>query len=784
MKPDKKHILIKNLQKKLNSPVFIPMAGMFIILIFAFFSADKFFWVKTSYTVGDKAKQTVKASRDLVFEHPHKTEEKKKKAASEILTVYDYDSGMSENIQKKIDLAFESASQTQQNSAETKNSEQQKNKNIKTLFEKHIGFKISHGAFSLLEQNRFSPELKSILKKIVSEIHNNGVVGNKTLLMNEENKGIKLRDIYTGEETTVTNLRKFYGSDQAKTMVRIIGDPLLKNYSYNIVNLAVDFAQRLIKPNITVNINETRERIYQAVESVDPVLYKITKNEIIVRKGEPITPLQLVKLNALKKHNSFKEHWTKITGKSISILFFISVVYMTFLRGYIESSKNPNKNILFLSLIIVFNIILAKLFSLIPASAIGIGNNTIPAIAVKLCLPVASAAMVVCLFFGQYQAYSVAVICSFICAMVLGDYAPGLFIFYLINGVMGTFWLKECRERQDFVKTGGKLALLNILAAPAFLIQIPGISGFEIAAGIFFAMSGGILSGILTGGISPLLEILFGYSSDIKYMELSNPEQKLLRRLMLEAPGTYNHSMIVGTMAEAAAAETGANSVFARVGGYYHDIGKLKKPLYFIENQRHSKNLHDKLSPSMSTLILTAHVKDGIILGKKHKLPEGITDIIAQHHGTSLIKYFYEKAKQKDNNNEPVKDHFRYPGPRPQSREAAIVMLADISEAAVRSLDNPSVSRIQGTVHKQINACFSDGQLDECTLTLKDLHKIAKSFNKILSGIHHHRIKYTEEQKENAQKDGNSDSKQEKSDKNTKQNHAEESISYLRRLGL
>jgi len=306
----------------------------------------------------------------------------------------------------------------------------------------------------------------------------------------------------------------------------------------------------------------------------------------------------------------------------------------------------------------------------------------------------------------------------------------------------------------------------------------------ELSIGVLFAVAGGILSGILTGGISPLLEIIFGYSSDIKLMELSNPEQKLLRRLMLEAPGTYNHSMIVGTMAEAAAAEIGANSILARVGGYYHDIGKLKKPLYFIENQRHSKNLHDKLSPSMSMLILTAHVKDGVLLAKKYKLPEALIDIIIQHHGTSLIKYFYEKAKLRKNEKEPLKDHYRYPGPRPQSREAAIVMLADIAEAATRSLDNPSVSRIQGVVHKQINSCFSDNQLDECNLTLKDLHKIAKIFNKILSGIHHHRIKYIEDEKEETKKDGNNAPKQEKPVQDNKPKPQEEDGSYLKRLGL
>jgi hypothetical protein len=774
---------LKNINLGLDHPIVIPISGILIILIFAFFASDQFYFAQENYKIGDIAPKTIKSTKHTVFEHPGKTEEKKREAASGILTVYDYDSRLISKITKSIDLAFESGKSSFQNDF-SKINQIQPQQTTKKLFEKHIGFEISQGAFNLLQENRFSDELASILKEIILKIMENGVVANKTILMKEEEKGITLRDIYTGEELFVNRLKKYYGPDQAQTMVRIIGDPLLKNYSYNIVNLIVDFAQRLIRPNITINQNETQERIYQAVESVPPVLYQINKGEILIRKGDIITPLQMIKLNAYQNENNTKDQWLGVIGKSISILFFIAVIYMTFLKGFIESKNKSNKNILFLTLVIVFNIILAKLLSLIPSAEFGGGSFTIPDTAIKLLLPVASASMIVCLFFGQYQAYSIAIICAFICAMIFETYIPGLFIFFLINGVMGTFWLRKCRERQAFVRTGGKLALLNLLITPAFLIQIPQISMIELSIGVLFAVAGGILSGILTGGISPLLEILFGYSSDIKLMELSNPEQKLLRRLMLEAPGTYNHSMIVGTMAEAAAAEIGANSILARVGGYYHDIGKLKKPLYFIENQRHSKNLHDKLSPSMSMLILTAHVKDGVLLGKKYKLPEALIEIITQHHGTSLIKYFYEKAKLRKNEKEPLKDHYRYPGPRPQSREAAIVMLADIAEAATRSLDNPSVSRIQGVVHKQINSCFSDNQLDECNLTLKDLHKIAKIFNKILSGIHHHRIKYIEEQKEETKKDGNNAPKQEKPDQDNKPKPQEEDGSYLKRLGL
>jgi putative nucleotidyltransferase with HDIG domain len=212
---------------------------------------------------------------------------------------------------------------------------------------------------------------------------------------------------------------------------------------------------------------------------------------------------------------------------------------------------------------------------------------------------------------------------------------------------------------------------------------------------------------------------------------------------MLLAPGTYHHSLVVGQMVEAAAEAIGANPLVAKAAAYYHDIGKVKKPLYFVENQLGSENKHEKLAPSLSALILISHVKDGVELAQKHNLGERITDIIQQHHGTSFISYFYHKAKTQGAQGQQVNpEDYRYPGPRPQTREAGLVLLADQVEAASKTLSDPTPARIQGMVQKIINNVFSDGQLDTCELTLKDLHLIAKSFNKILSGIFHQRIHY------------------------------------------
>jgi hypothetical protein len=302
---------------------------------------------------------------------------------------------------------------------------------------------------------------------------------------------------------------------------------------------------------------------------------------------------------------------------------------------------------------------------------------------------------------------------------------------------------------------------------------------------------GGVLAGVVATGILPLVEMSFGFTTDIKLLELANLDQPLLRELMVQSPGTYHHSVIISNMVEATAKAVNANPLLARVSAYYHDIGKIKKPLYFIENQRAGENRHEKLAPSMSSLILISHVKDGIELAKRYKLGREITDIIQQHHGTSLISYFYQKAKdqtvKKANKSISVKkEDFRYPGPKPQTKEAGLVMLADMVEAASRSLRDPTPARIQGTVQTILNKVFSDGQLDECELTLKDLHEIAKSFNKTLSGIFHQRVEYPDSSPKAAKRatNGHPDQGAQESSWDRKSEDKADSEKGLRRLGL
>ena len=350
---------------------------------------------------------------------------------------------------------------------------------------------------------------------------------------------------------------------------------------------------------------------------------------------------------------------------------------------------------------------------------------------------------------------------------------------------MGAYWVRNCRERKAFVTAGVRLALLNLVLVGAINLHAGTTENARWIGDAIFGLLGGIGAGIVTAGLTPLVEMAFGYTTDITLLELANLDRPILRQLMMEAPGTYHHSVVVGSMVEAAAADIDANPLLAKVCGYYHDIGKIKKPLYFIENQRGGKNPHDKLAPSMSKRILVAHVKDGIEMARQHKLGQAIIDTIRQSHGTSLIVYFYEKARQAQGGNNVNPDDFRYPGPRPQTREAGLVMLADVVEAASRTLENPTPARIRGLVQNLINKVFSDGQLDECELTLKDLHSIAKSFNNILYGIHHHRIEYPDRSGTNGKvKNGRSDRQPPEPPADRDLKPAPQSPGRLKRLGM
>ena len=776
-----------------TSPSVLWLMLIFITLLFTSTHHPEQSNVSFSYNFGDVSKRDIKASKDFFIEDKKATSLKINEVRESVKIVYDFDANLKNKILSDIDDAMKIPRQLFISKTAPKAKDGPTFAMVldtKPAFEEKLGLEISKEVYSILFKYQFSTDISQKMKTIIDKILTNGIVGNKEILLKESHKGIILRDIDSNDEQLVSNLKAIYGLDQAKIMVRIEGQPLLKDINYSLSTLIVDLCQRLISPNITLNKNETARRIKDAEDQIKPILYQIKAGEMILREGERVDKVQLVKLRALQEQ--VKEKDIFISGTGIALITFLSilVLYWLFLKDHKKLQASHNKHILFLASGLLLYLIFAKFSVYIAQSANPQVAWDLSSISFFMIIPIPAAAMVTCLFLGFDIAVVFAIILSLLTSLSFSG-SLEVFLFFFLSSISAAFWIKEKQDRKVFIIAGFKLAAFNaVLAMSLGFYSLAQPDVIIMGKEMLLAFCGGLFSATLTIGFTPLIEVLFDYSTDSKLLEFANLDQPLIKKLMIEAPGTYNHSIIVATLAEAAAAAIHTNSLKAKVMGYYHDIGKLDKTMYFIENQADGKNRHDKLSPSMSALIITGHVKKGVELAKKYKLGKEIVEGIIQHHGTSLIKYFYQKSLKSGNDTVKEED-FRYPGPKPQTREAAIVMLADVVEAATRALERPTPSRIQGRVKELVNDIFADGQLEECELTLKDLHQIAKSFNKILTSIYHSRIEYTDKssgknQEKKKEKNGTAKDTDRQSAKkeNTNTRHPAKDKTDLKRLGL
>ncbi|NLY30479.1 MAG: HDIG domain-containing protein [Firmicutes bacterium] len=480
--------------------------------------------------------------------------------------------------------------------------------------------------------------------------------------------------------------------------------------------------EEVIRPNLVLDQAKLESIKQEAAQSVTPVM--VLQGEIVVRKGDVVTREKLQILKDLGLQNR-TVNYLRMFGMTVVVLLLVGLTGV-FLWQYNREIIESEGLLALLGLIVIIVAFVIKVLSLIPWQGTG------------YLMPVAFGAMLITLLLDS----RLAILLTAFFAVIVGLVTSGKLAYAavaLIGGITATLSLGKVTQRSDVTRVGFIVGAANFAAMVAFALID---DDMFLARNSYLGLLNGIISAILTIGFLPYLENIFGITSSIKLLELSNPNQPLLRRLLLEAPGTYHHSIIVGNLAEAAAEAVGADGLLARVGAAYHDVGKVRRPYFFVENQLGGDNPHDRISPSLSTLIITSHVKEGIELAKQYKLPAVITDFIKQHHGDDLVKFFYHKAVESDKDGSVDETDFRYPGPKPQTKETAIVMLADSVEAAVRSLSRPTPGRIEGLVRKIIKSRLNEGLLDESDLTLRDLDKVAEAFVQVLSGIYHHRIEY------------------------------------------
>lgn len=467
---------------------------------------------------------------------------------------------------------------------------------------------------------------------------------------------------------------------------------------------------------------------------------RIRKGEIIIRDGQVITEADAVRLRAVEAAVGQKSQIVPAAGFFAFTVVFMAVSYFFSSRNIRKFSTLP-KDLLLLAVIYAGVLVLLRLSGAVSV----VMKEILPAIPGNVyiyLIPVAVGPMLVRLLLNS----EVALVFAAFTSVMTGYYLGGsleVAAYSLIGGLVASMGVRHCTHRSIVIKAGLLLGAINC----ATLVAIGLIKGTALAQPASLVVAGflnGMVTAVLAIGIAPLLEVAFQYTTNIRLLELSRMDHPLLKELAVRAPGTYHHSIVIGTLVEAAAESINANPLLARVAAYYHDIGKLKMPAYFIENVSH-ENRHDNLAPSMSSLILLNHVKEGVELARKYRLGEEIIDVISQHHGTSLITYFYQKARNSGTDGPSVDEiDYRYHGPRPQTKEAGLVMLADAIEAASKTIPDPTPDKLQWLTQKIVNKIFTDGQLDECELTLKDLHAITKSFNRVFAGIYHHRIDYPE----------------------------------------
>jgi len=731
----KDKIIDKNTQKnKWVQKLFLQKITIFLVtlIIVVLILSINFFPDKIILKEGQICSRDILSPRTVEFIDIETTQNLKEKAAKSIKEVYDLNLASIENVEKQIDSIFikikeykktlsKSSSDTNISMRNIEKLADEDFKKMATEINENLGLNINEDVISNcfrlddLSLDKINRDIKNSVRRIMEQ-------------------GIKENDLENAK----------------KQLIREISEISIDHHD---ALIASEIGNALIRPSLFLNKEETEKRRQEAISSVKEIKKIIQKGQIIIRKGEIVTLEDIAILSALGLQNP-KFNYSNIIGIILITTIFLLLVVLYLIYFHSDIYEDISKLIL-LSIICIFIVLVAKMISQISGYLI----------------PVAAASMLIAISLGPKIAMLVTVILSFLMSFIIGGEINYILV-AIIGGIVSIYSIRKATQRSSLTRAGLMIAGVNIITISALgLINNEGY--YLILKDNLWGVLNGFLAVILTIGILPFLESFFDITTSFKLMELSNPNQPLLKKLIVEAPGTYHHSIVVGNLSETAVEEIGGNGLLARVGSLYHDIGKIKRPYFFTENQEAYKNIHDDMEPSLSALVIASHVKEGIELAKKNKLPKDIIDIITQHHGTGLITYFFHRALKENGSSvdKIAEENYRYSGPKPQTKEAGIILLADSLEAATRTLTNPTPSRIKSLVKEIIQKNLENGQLEECDLTLKDLDKIGDSFSRILTGMFHSRVEYPDEDlikklKEKKKKNGNSDKKSAENNKN------------------
>ncbi|UZW12638.1 HD family phosphohydrolase [Clostridium pasteurianum] len=673
--------VIDLIEKKSISKIYIYIITFIIIYLIMLSSV-----VTQKYDLkeGDIAKVDIKASREV--EDRLATDARRKQAANSVGQQYNKRTEVGVNSESDLNNNFDKINNIRNSNVDVN----QKSFNIRNSIVYNLS---DQDVNTLITMNK--DEFDSLRALIIKSI-----------------KGIYSNDIREGNSDDIKKAQDYVNLQFTNS-----------KFTKNINDLGIEISNFYIKPNLFLDEDKTNEIRDSAEKKVSPVIIK--KDQIIVKEGEPVTKEQLQilqDLGLLNSNNNF--NWFMYINLAVLILvvLFIEIFY---LYKFHEDLYKDNSKLILIFLLNIISLILARSIYIIS----------------PFLIPLACMPMLLTLLINDKVSLFISILnCILISGVV--EFNAQITLISVTSALLPVIVLKKMQMRNDILYSSIYVAVINSLItfSVGFLISNNVVEVLKITG---FSFLGACISAILTVGFLPFLESTFDIVTTVKLLELSNPNQPLLKRLLMEAPGTYHHSILVANIAEVAAENIGGNPVLTRVCAYYHDIGKIIRPYFFKENQIGNDNPHDKISPNLSALVIISHVKDGLELAKEYKLPKAIQDTIVEHHGTTLVKYFYITMKNLSENPEDISEEsFKYPGPIPTTKENAVIMLADSVEASVRSISNPTRGKIEEMVNNIIKSRLNEGQLDNCDLTLKDIDIIRKSFLKTLDGIYHQRIEY------------------------------------------
>lgn len=654
------------------------------------------------------ANETLRAPKTV--EDVEKTNEEKQEAVKQVNDVYTLKKEYEENRVDLISSIFDSAAEVKKESAK-------KNPDAKTKEERE----------ELLNNNL------SLLKKKLTDDVNKDLTDDvyKALLSASDS------ELQNAKDTTVTAINSVMKNKIAATEVENAKKSVEDEIKYismpsDLKRASISLARYAITQNYFFDPKKTEEQRQIALEGVEPV--KILQGQILVEKGQLVDRevYRNLKLTGLLNN----EH-SVLPFLGLAILVTLVFGCLFYFYHKIERKDEQKQNhILIFSMVFIIALVILKTISLFSNESLDL----------RFFIPAAMGTMILKILLDNRYSLVYTIILSVFGAIIFNENTTTNFnfsicIYILFSGIASLLLLSTRNFRSKLFQAGFLLSLVNVLIifAVVFIMDLQ-VAKVEYVFYILAAFVSGISSSILAIGLLPFFEGSFGILSTMKLIELSNPNHPLLRKILIEAPGTYHHSVMVANLAEAACEAIGANGLVARVGCYYHDLGKTKRPQFFIENQMNIDNPHDKLLPSSSRDIIIAHVADGVKILKKYKMPQEIIDIAEQHHGTTLLKFFY--YKEKEANGDVKEEDYRYPGPKAQTKESAVVGVADSVEAAVRSMKHPTREKIEMLVKSIIHDRLNDDQFSECDITIKELDIVEKTLCETLNGIFHSRIEY------------------------------------------